>query len=619
MLEPGSTFDLDVISLFPRNTFKTRPNGLRADLAELLADLKPAFMRFPGGCVVEGATMANRWQWKQTIGDIASRPGHWSLWGYRNTDGLGYHEFLQLCEDLRADAMFVCNAGLSCEYRNGDYVAESELEPLIQDTLDAVEYALGGSETKWGAERVRAGHPAQFPLKYIEIGNENHGPIYDRYYSRFAAALRAKWPKLVLIFNGGTTDIGPGKSVQNVDLLGEHYYQSADWFFANFGRYDKVPRDRGYGVYVGEFACNRGVGSGNLMAALSEAAFMMGMEKNGDVVKLASYAPLFFNVNRLDWPVNMIGYDSAVSFGRSSYYAQKLMAENRADVNLKHEFVVDADPAASKPQFAGGFGLGAYDTDAEYRDLVVEQGGREVYRTDFASTAGWQTRSGTWKTENNLLRVTGPAQRRVAVVEGKTIETGTIRVKARKLSGKEGFLVLFGAATAAEGDFCELNLGGWGNAGHDFEIVRAGRGSGIGERRVPGTIETGRWYDIRIEIGPSEVVGYLDGKEVARTKKGGGQRVFAIAGLDRAKNEILIKVVNATANARKCDVQLVGARPASGGRRFILGAASPEEENSVSAPMKLAPREEPFPIASPNFPMELPPWSLSVLRVPIRK
>jgi alpha-N-arabinofuranosidase len=365
-LEPlaAGGLDLDMISLFPRHTFKDRPNGLRADIAQKLADLKPAFMRFPGGCVVEGATFANRYRWKETLGDVAARPGHWSLWGYRNTDGLGYHEFLQLCEDLGCAGMYVCSVGLACEFRNGDFVSGAQLDAEIQNALDAAEYALGAPDSKWGALRAQAGHPAPFPLQFVELGNENHGPLYNQYYNRFAAAFRKAWPQLKLIFNGGTGDSSPGKEVQNVDLFDEHYYKDADFFFANQHRYDDVSRQRGYDVYVGEFACNKGVGRGNLRAALAEAAFMLGMERNSDLIKLCSYAPLFFNVSKLNWPVNMIGYDSAVSFGRSTYYAQKLLAEQRPDVNLTCAI---APPAGMDPKyFAALAGL-----DRKAKEIVL--------------------------------------------------------------------------------------------------------------------------------------------------------------------------------------------------------------------------------------------------------
>ncbi len=280
-LTPG-TLDLDFVSLFPQATYKNRPNGCRADLAQLLADLKPAFVRFPGGCVVEGCTMDNRWQWKKTIGPVHERPGHWSLWGYRNTDGLGYHEFLQLCEDLGAGGMLVINCGLSCEGRNGDFWPDDKIPELIQDALDACEYALGPIDSKWGAVRARAGHPEPLPLQYVEIGNENHGPKYEALYPRFAAALKKAYPQLTLI-----ADV----HLDGSEMHDQHFYVAPPFFLQNYGRYDQAPRRDDSGrpmprVYVGEFAVNREVGSGNLTAALSEAVFMMGMERNADLVAM---------------------------------------------------------------------------------------------------------------------------------------------------------------------------------------------------------------------------------------------------------------------------------------------------------------------------------------------
>jgi alpha-L-arabinofuranosidase len=231
---PSTTLDLDVVSLFPRKTFKNRPNGCRADLAQLLADLKPAFVRFPGGCVVEGATMENRVQWKKTIGPPHTRPGHWSLWGYRSTDGLGFHEFLQLCEDIDAQGMWVVNCGLSCLGRNGDYWPDARLPELIQDALDGLEYALGSPDSKWGKLRAEAGHPGPFPLKYIEIGNENHGPIYQARYRQFADAIKKAWPQLTLICN---------ERMEGIEMEDPHFYVAPHFFFDNHRRFDSAPRE----------------------------------------------------------------------------------------------------------------------------------------------------------------------------------------------------------------------------------------------------------------------------------------------------------------------------------------------------------------------------------------
>lgn len=612
---PGAgVVDLDVVSLFPGRTFKDRPNGCRTDIAQLLADMKPAFVRFPGGCVVEGATFANRYRWKQTIGPLESRPGHWSLWGYRNTDGMGFHEFLQLCEDLGSAGMYVCNVGLSCEFRNGDFLPEDRIQEQLQDTLDAVEYALGGPETKWGAERAKNGHPAPFPLKYVEIGNENHGPVYNRYYKIFHAALKKAWPQVTTIFDGGTSDVGPGTEAGPVERLDEHYYQTADWFFANAGRYDAVPRDRGYDLYVGEYACNRGVGSGNLLAGLSEAVFMMGMERNSDVVKMCSYAPLFFHVKDIKWPVNMIGFDSSVAFGRTSYHVQRLFGMHRPDVNLRTDCTfADASPQAA---YAGRIGVGAWGTTVEYKDIRVTcADGREV-RLDPTGETGWKAVEGSWKVGHGSVRLEDAGEWKRGIFEGPSFDGDyTIKLKAHKLGGREGFLVIFGAKDGK--NYHQLNLGGWGNAAHAFETIADRQQQPLGGR-AKGEIAGGRWYDIEVRVAGGRVEAWLDGQRVVQAGGQGGARFGAIAGLDRKAGEIVVKAVNATGRPVTAALDIRGAKPAGKGRKIEL-AGDLQQENSTARPDLIVPVESALAEIGPSMRIELKPASLTVLRIPLAK
>ena len=334
------TVKLDFISLSPTDTYKNRPCGLRSDIVKMLEGLKPAFMRWPGGCVVEGATLENRIKWKETLGDPAQRKGEYMKWGYRNTYGFGYHEFLQFCEDMKMGGMFVANVGIACEFNNGDYCSEDAVDFFIQDALDAVEYAIGDANTTWGAKRVAAGHPKPYPLKYVQIGNENHGPIYEKRYSLFYARLKAAYPQIEMIFNGVATGSGslevlkPKFSVNTIEIADYHWYDGPDWFFNNAFLFDKIQPRHDFKIYVGEYACHRKVGTGNLFGALSEAAFMMGMERNSDLITMTSYAPLFENSNRRKWPVNMMMLNNHQIIGRSSYYVQQLYANNRPSFNL---------------------------------------------------------------------------------------------------------------------------------------------------------------------------------------------------------------------------------------------------------------------------------------------
>jgi alpha-L-arabinofuranosidase len=324
--QPGTVW-FDVVSLFPRKTFKNRPNGMRPDLAQLLADIKPGFLRFPGGCVVEGASLYNRIRWKDSIGDIAQRRGDFDLWGYYNTYGLGFHEYLQLAEDIGAAAMYVCNAGMSCQGRRPEICSEQDLQNYVQEALDAIEYAIGPVTSKWGAQRAANGHPEPFNLKYVEIGNENRGPDYQLRYKVFYEAIKARYPKIITIADTRFESLP-------VEIADDHFYVNPGRFFGMAKHYDNSDR-KGPKIYVGEYAVNRGVGQGNLLGALSEAVFMLNMESNSDIVVMCSYAPLFENVNKRDWPVNLILLDSSRSVGRSSYQVQKLFALNRPDVAFK--------------------------------------------------------------------------------------------------------------------------------------------------------------------------------------------------------------------------------------------------------------------------------------------
>jgi alpha-L-arabinofuranosidase len=247
-----------------------------------------------------------------------------NLWGYYTSNGLGFHEYLQLCEDLKADALWVCNPGFSDNYRSAEYCKPEEVQLYVQEALDALEYALGPVDSEWGAKRAANGHPEPFPLKYIEIGNEASGEVYRTNYKLFYDAIRPKYPQIKIICNYRSIPGGV------VDIKDDHKYGSPESFIKAFNQYDNADR-KGLEIYVGEYGCTSGIGQGNLKGALAEAVYLMGLEKNSDIVTMSSYAPLFFHVNDNAWPVNMIGFDNQSVFGRTSYWVNRMMAENRPD------------------------------------------------------------------------------------------------------------------------------------------------------------------------------------------------------------------------------------------------------------------------------------------------
>lgn len=343
---PGTLW-FDFVSLFPTNTWKGRVNGLRADLAEMVAALRPSFIRFPGGCYVEGDRLSEAFRWKENLGDPAQRAGHWNRWGYHSSGGLGLHEYLQFCEDLGAEPLFVVNAGFS----HTDSVPEDELDCWIQDAMDAIDYANGAISSLWGARRAAAGHPEPFQLRFLEIGNENGGPRYGRNFARFARAIKARFPEVRLIANMPLAD-------QPVEIVDQHFFATPADLASLAAYFDDAERG-GATTYVGEYAaCWGDCGIGNLRAALGEAAFMTGLERNGDLVEMASFAPLFVNVRDRHWEVDAIGFDTTRSYGTPSYYVQQLFSAYRCAVILPIELhdVTAADAAGA---FAGVVGRGA--------------------------------------------------------------------------------------------------------------------------------------------------------------------------------------------------------------------------------------------------------------------
>ena len=317
---PGTLW-LNVVTLFPP-TYHHRPNGTRIDLMDKLAAMHPAFLRFPGGNYLEGNHIADWYDWKKTIGPLVDRPGHPSPWGYWSTDGFGLLEFLEWCEDLHMHPLLAVYAGYSLEHEHVN--PGPDLEPYVQSALDEIEYVTGSTDTQWGAQRAKDGHPAPFHLTYVEIGNEDWfdtSGSYDARYAQFYKAIKAKYPDLQLI---ATT---PVKSVRP-DVIDDHYYLRAPEFFADVHHYDKTDRS-GPKIFVGEWATREGSPTPNFGAALGDAAWMTGLERNSDIIVMASYAPLLTNVNpgALQWVPDLIGYNALDSYASPSYYAQVMFAQ----------------------------------------------------------------------------------------------------------------------------------------------------------------------------------------------------------------------------------------------------------------------------------------------------
>lgn len=602
------TMWFDVVSMFPEDTYKNRIPGMRKDLMGKLEELRPKFLRFPGGCVVEGCTLDNRIQWKQTIGDIAKRPGHWDLWGYRATDGLGFHEFLQLAEDLGAETMYVCNVGMSCQARHSEVAPEQEVVDIyLQDTLDALEYAMGPVTSKWGAIRAMNGRPEAFKVKYVEIGNENGGPDYHRAYNIFYKGIKDRYPDVITIADQPIPD-------SPMEIVDEHYYVAPDWFFANYKKYDTYDRS-GPKIYVGEYAVNRNVGSGNLLGALSEAAFMMGMENNSDIVIMASYAPLFENVNDREWPVNLIRFDSSRVLGRSSFYVQKMFSEHIPTVMVQTE--VTGLETAQPPRAEGRIGLRTWLADAEFKDIRVTKGDQVLYASSFAQSADeWnpRRRGGNWTVENGVYRQSdAQATDTLSLTGDESWSDYTYELKAKRNGGAEAFIIVFRNQGR---DHIQWNIGGWGNTQHAIQVV-SGNSANIATA-VPGSIEMGRWYDVKIALKDHHVDCWLDGKLIHSVDvvKEMPADFFANAGIEEKSKELVVKLVNARPESRNVQLNLTGfgaIQPT--GLVITLSGDSPDDENSLEDPMKVSPVESVLNNAAADMTYTVKPLSVTILRM----
>jgi len=601
---------LDVVSLFPP-TFKNRENGLRPDLAQMLYEMHPKFMRFPGGCFVEGQiSPENAFRWERTIGPIEERPGHWNVnWGYRTTDGIGFHEYLQMAEDLGAKPLYVVNVGIW----HGGQTSVDSLQPWIDETLAALEYANGAVTTKYGSLRARNGHPAPFNIEYLEIGNENNQPDprqqSDHYYDRFRLfkeQILKKYPSMHLIGNVAAwgTDTPTWDSQASVELLDEHYYRNPSWFANNFHKYDTYDR-KGPKIYVGEYAVTDGFGDlGNMNAALGEAVYMMGMENNSDIVPLNSYAPIFVNENDARWRPDMIRFNSSRVMGTPSYYVQMLMPRHLGTQVVK---LSQTDP------YRG----------AAFRKTLTPQKSRVGYAT-------WSTKTsfthmdplpktgkpdflvGDWKVTDGILSQTSHREQCMALCTAEVGDHYTLKCRARKDEGREGFIIVFNYVD--EHNYCWLNFGGWGNTQHALEQVN---GSGKSQTAIKrGRVETGRWYDVTLTVSGDSVKAWLDDDLVFDTvlKQDTSTDVFSSATIDDQTGELIVKIVNSRdeSTTARLNISNFAVKQA---KLIRLCANTGYDENTLQQPTNISPTEHELSPDNNNIEVDLPAYSLNIIRI----
>ncbi|WP_327730544.1 carbohydrate binding domain-containing protein [Streptomyces sp. NBC_00487] len=616
---------LDEVSLFPRDTYKGHRNGLRKDLAEKIAALKPGFVRFPGGCLVNTGSMqdyseASNWerkrsyQWKDTIGPVETRATNSNFWGYNQSYGLGYYEYFQFSEDIGAMPLPVVPALVTGCGQNRATDDEALLQRHIQDTLDLIEFANGPVTSEWGKKRARMGHPKPFHLTHLGVGNEENLPneFFAR-FQKFRAAIEAKYPDIKVISNSGPDDTGTTFDTAwklnregRVDMVDEHYYNSPQWFLQNNDRYDSYDRG-GPKVFLGEYASQ-----GNAFKnALSEAAFMTGLERNADIVKLASYAPLLANEDYVQWSPDMIWFNNRASWNSANYETQKLFMNNVGDRVVPS--TATGTPALTGP-ISGAVGLSTWATTAAYDDVkVTAADGTSLLTDDFSGDASkWtHTGKGSWSIQDGQYVQTDVAAENTMVSAGDTAwHDYDVKVKATKKAGKEGFLVAFGVKDT--GNFYWWNLGGWNNTTSAVEQAVDGGKSSLMSK--PGTIETGRAYDLEVKVRGRQVTLLLDGQEWGSfTDDKPAEPFRQVVTRDAKTGDLIVKVVNAQSVAARTAIDLGGAKVRAKARVTTL-AAAPDAVNTETA-TPVAPVTSTFRGVAEEFSYTFPANSVTFLRI----
>ncbi|KOX05418.1 alpha-N-arabinofuranosidase [Streptomyces sp. NRRL B-1140] len=620
-----NTAALDEVSLFPRETYKNQPGGLRKDLAQKIADLHPGFVRFPGGCLVNTGSMedysaSSNWQrkrsyqWKDTVGPVEERATNANVWGYNQSYGLGYYEYFRFSEDIGAMPLPVVPALVTGCGQNKATDDDALLERHIQDALDLIEFANGPATSEWGKVRARMGHPKPFHLTHIEVGNEENLPreFFAR-FQKFRAAIEAKYPEITVISNSGPDDAGSTFDTAwqlnrdaKVDMVDEHYYNSPNWFLQNNDRYDSYDRN-GPKVFLGEYASQ-----GNAWKnGLSEAAFMTGLERNADVVKLASYAPLLANEDYVQWRPDLIWFNNRASWNSANYEVQKLFMNNVGDRVVPSR--ATTTPNVSGP-ITGAVGLSTWATSAAYDDVkVTSADGSTLLGDDFSGGASKWTTSGrgSWSVQDGAYVQTDTAAENTMVTAGDAAwKDYDLQVKATKKSGKEGFLVAFGVKDT--GNYYWWNLGGWNNTQSAIEQAVDGGKSTLLTK--PGSVETGRAYDIDIKVRGRQVTLFLDGKEWGSFRDDKPAEPFRqVVTRDEKTGDLIVKVVNAQPAEARTAVDLGDVRVASTARVTTLAADQDAVNTETDTPV--TPVTSTFRGVAKKFTYTFPANSVTFLRI----
>ncbi len=607
----------DMISLFPQDTYKGHKNGLRKDLAQAIADMHPRFLRFPGGCISHGASLDNAYRWKETVGDVAARKPNWNTWGYYQTYGLGFYEYFQFSEDMGAIPLPVIPVGISCQFRNRQIEPIEKMGPWIQDAIDLIEFANGDVSTPWGKLRADMGHPEPFDMEYICLGNEEDDiPEFRERLTMFVDTIRKYHPEIKIIGTSGPFSAGTYydshwelNQQMHIDAVDEHYYNAPEWFLYNNSRYDDFDRN-GPKVFIGEYASR----DDKLFNAIAEAAYLTGVERNADIIEFTCYAPLLCRENHFQWQPDMIHFNNTEVSKTASYYVQQLYGQNAGDHYIPSTISYDDDYKVPMANYSGQLGLGTWSTKVIFDDVKVVSDGKTIMTEDFSKGAtNWSVLAGDFKT-NEEAYVQSSGSSTALSIYSLPIESSsyTITLKAKKIEGDEGFLIPF--AFQDDKNYYWLNIGGWSNTQHGVETMTNGAKAALATKT--GSIESGVWYNVKIDVKPEGAAFYLNDELLFDIPVPKGN-VTASVTKDSETNELIVKVVNSGSTDVTTELKITDASINQEVEITTLkGKAG--DRNSLDAPNTVTPEKHMF-LVTNHCNLSVPAYSLQVFRIQLDK
>jgi alpha-L-arabinofuranosidase len=593
---------IDYVSLFPTKTFRNRKNGMQASVGEKLADAKPSFVKWPGDIEANGFTLEERVQWKQTLGNPTHRKGHLTPWRYYNSNGLGYDEFLQFAEDLGASAMYVCNAGIASATFNGDYCPEDGVSAYVQEALDAIEYAIGDTSTTWGRQRKQNGHAAAYPLKYVQVGGDLSGEMYNQRFAKFYKAIKQQWPQIAVIATSQTNT--------PADFVSQSLTTNPDKLFSSIQK-DTIFEQAFLGLFISELTSLTGLGDVNMQTSLSEALVLMEAERKASQPILCTPPALLENEKNKTVPGALILANENDIAPRSAYYVFQLFQNNRIQTLYPTSLTLSGKDIPANIE-SGFVGLSTIMAGAQFKNIRISQQNKQIYRSNFPNNEqDWDPQIGNWRIEDSVYTQSSDILRRVSILQGIKPDAFSASLDIKRTKGSGGIAVIFGGKD--KNNYYQLAIGT--NQYTKVEKVTNGISLVVSDS-VKFELIANQWHRLQAQFAENRMACLVDGVEILNSKLYPTNRRFVSAGKDSLTGNCVVKIINAEPYPFQTEIDFTGiSHPGSKGYLKSVSSNSLNNENTLEKPSTVKMEEKEIRTAK-TFPLTCKPNSFTIIRIP---